>query len=523
MAKITTIAPTTGFIYTQKKLRTAAYCRVSTDSEEQQSSLENQRTHYTDYIKSNSDWDFVGIYFDEGISGTKKEKRTGLLRLLKDCESRKIDFIITKSISRFARNTKDCLEIVRRLTDIGVSIYFEKENINTGTMDSELILSILSSLAAEESVSISQNNKWSIKKRFQKGTFKLAVPPYGYDYNSENLVPNPEQAQIVKRIFAETLSGSGTHAVARGLNADGIPAQKGNNWTATTIRGMIENEKYIGDALLQKTYTDDQFNRHINDGAEDKYYWENHHEAIISREDFEAAARILEQRGKEKGIQRGAGKYQNRYVFSGIIICGECGSTFKRRIHMPGRPSEYVAWCCNRHIDSSGKGCSMIFIRDENIKAAFVTMMNRLYSGRNVILKPLIEELRKQDHSGSYARLKELEKLIQENSEQVQILTGLMSAGILTPALFNEKNNALQAETIKLKEQRNVLRADSLGEESASFEAEELLKYLNKTGIVETFSEDTFSRFVKNITVFSPTEVAFHLKCGLLLKEGMVR
>ena len=215
MAKITTIAPTAGFIYTQKKLRTAAYCRVSTDSEEQQSSLENQRTHYTDYIKSNSDWDFVGIYFDEGISGTKKEKRTGLLRLLKDCESRKIDFIITKSISRFARNTKDCLEIVRRLTDIGISIYFEKENINTGTMDSELILSILSSLAAEESVSISQNNKWSIKKRFQKGTFKLAVPPYGYDYNGENLVPNPEQAQIVKRIFAEVLSGSGTHAVAR--------------------------------------------------------------------------------------------------------------------------------------------------------------------------------------------------------------------------------------------------------------------------------------------------------------------
>ena len=251
--------------------------------------------------------------------------------------------------------------------------------------------------------------------------------------------------------------------------------------------------------------------------------WENHHEPIISREDFEAAAGIIEQRGKEKGAQRGSGKYNNRYAFSGIIICGECSSTFKRRIHMPGKPSEYIAWCCNKHIESGNKGCSMLYIRDEKIKAAFVTMINRLYSGRNSILKPLIEELRKQDHSGIYSKLKELEKLIQENSEQVQILTGLMSGGILTPALFNEKNNALQAETVKLKEQRNALQSDSLGEESASFEAEELLKYLNKTGIVEAFGEDTFSMFVKNIKVFSPTEIGFHLKCGLILKERMVR
>lgn len=523
MAKITTIAPTTGFAYRQTKLRTAAYCRVSTDSDEQQSSLENQRTHYTDYIKSNADWDFVAIYFDEGITGTKKEKRTGLLKLLNDCENRKIDFIITKSISRFARNTKDCLEIVRRLTDIGISIYFEKENINTGTMDSELILSILSSLAAEESVSISKNNKWSIQKRFQNGTFKLSVPPYGFDYNGKNIVPNPGQAQIVKRIFAEILAGSGTHAVARGLNADGIPAQKGNHWTATTIRGMVENEKYIGDTLFQKTYTDENFNRHSNNGTEDQYYWENHHEAIISREDFEAAARMLRQRGKEKGIQRGSGKYQNRYAFSGIISCGECGSTFKRRIHMPGRASEYVAWCCNKHIDAGAKSCPMIFIRDEHIKQAYITMMNRLYSGRNVILKPLIEELKKQDHNGSYAKLKEIEELIKENSEQVQILTGLMSSGILTPALFNEKNNALQSETVKLKEQRNALHAQSLGEESTSFETEALLRYLNKSGITENFNEEIFSRFVKSITVFSPAEIGFHLKCGLLLRERMVK
>ena len=523
MVKMTTIEPVNNRIYTQRKLRTVAYCRVSTDSNEQQASLENQRTHYSDYIKANSDWEFVGIYFDEGISGTKKEKRSGLLRLLEDCERRKIDFIITKSISRFARNTKDCLEIVRRLTDLSIFIHFEKENINTGTMDSELILSILSSLAAEESVSISQNSKWGVKKRFQNGTFKLSSPPYGYDYNGENIIPNPEQALVVKRIFSETLSGNASHVIAGKLNAEGIPSQKGAHWMPTTIRGILANEKYIGDVMFQKTYTDSQFNRRNNYGEEDRYYLENHHEAIIIREDFEAAAGIIEQRGKEKGIQRGTEKYNNRYEFSGVIICDECGSTFKRRIHSPGKMGEYIAWCCNKHIDSSGKHCSMIFIRDEHIKAAFVTMLNRLYSGRHLIMKPLIEELKKQDHHGSYAKLKEIENLIQENAEQVQILTGLMSTGILTPALFNKKNNVLQAEFIRLKEQQSVLQTASLNEQSTSFEAEELYKYLNKTGITENYSSDTFGEIAKNIIVYSPTEVGFHLKCGLILRERMVR
>lgn len=286
---------------------------------------------------------------------------------------------------------------------------------------------------------------------------------------------------------------------------------------------MVENEKYIGDVLLQKTYTDDSFNRHSNDGEEEQYYWQNNHEAIISREDFETAARILEQRGKEKGITRGTKKYNSRYVFSGIIFCGECGSTFKRRIHMAGRTGEYIAWCCSKHIDAGDKNCSMIFIRDKNIKTAYITMMNRLYSGRYEILKPLIDALKKQDRHGSYTKLTELEKAIQENCEQVQILTGLLSASILTPALFNEKNNALQSEAVKLKEQRNALRSDEVDEEANFFEAEELLKYLNKTGISEEFSDDAFAKFTKSITVISPTEIGFHLKCGMFLRERMAR
>src|SRR5450756_818137 len=249
MPKITKIDPngTADFLTEPRKIRVAAYARVSTDSDEQLQSFSSQVNHYTDVVKANPKWEFVDVYADEGISGTKKGNRPELLRLLSDCENGKIDLIITKSISRFARNTTDCLEIVRRLTELSVHILFEKENINTRTADSELVLTILSSLAAEESVSISKNCRWSIQNRFKNGTYKLSSPPYGYDYNGVTIVPNPEQAQIVKRIFRDVLSGFGMDAVAKRLNIDGIRPPRGKRWTDSTIRGILANEKYIGD------------------------------------------------------------------------------------------------------------------------------------------------------------------------------------------------------------------------------------------------------------------------------------
>ena len=186
---------------------------------------------------------------DEGITGTKKDKRPELMRLIGDCKAGRIDFIVTKSISRFSRNTTDCLELVRKLLDLNIPIFFEKENINTGSMESELFLAILSSMAEGESVSISENSKWSIQKRFENGTFKCSYPPYGYDWDGEQMVINPEQAAVVKEIFASLLSGKGTHAIADDLNRRGVSSKRGGRWTATTIRGMLSNEKYVGDSI----------------------------------------------------------------------------------------------------------------------------------------------------------------------------------------------------------------------------------------------------------------------------------
>ena len=270
MKTVTKIDKITGANTSKELLRVAAYCRVSTDSDAQLESIENQKSHYERYILSRDDWAFAGLYYDQGITGTKKDKRPELMRLMADCAAKQIDFVITKSISRFSRNTADCLELVRTLLSWGIPVFFEKENINTGSMESELFLAILSSMAEGEAISISENSKWSAQRRFHNGTFKLSYPPYGYNWDGNNMVINPEQADVVKRVFAEALSGKGGESIASGLNSDGIQPMKGNHWTATTIRDMLGNEKYTGDVIFQKTFTDGQLTRHRNVGQYDQ-------------------------------------------------------------------------------------------------------------------------------------------------------------------------------------------------------------------------------------------------------------
>lgn len=519
MKKITKIEGNKVASIIKPKLRVAAYCRVSTGSDEQLVSLQAQKSHYETYIKANPEWEYVGLYYDEGISGTKKENRTELLRMLSDCENKKIDLIITKSISRFARNTTDCLEMVRKLLDLGIYIYFEKENINTQSMESELMLSILSGLAESESISISENNKWAIQRRFQNGTFKISYPPYGYDNIDGQMEVNPEQAEIVKYIFAEVLSGKGTQKIADDLNQKGIPSKRGGRWTATTIRGILKNEKYTGDVILQKTYTDSRFNKRTNYGEKNRYLIENHHEAIISHEVFEAVEAALNQRAKEKGIEKRNDKYQNRYSFSGKIICSECGSTFKRRIHSSST-RKYVAWCCSKHLKQITE-CSMQFIRDEDIKTAFVTMINKLIFGRKLILQPLLDALRGMSNSDNLSRIQELEKQIEKNAEQRELLVKLMAKGYLEPALFNRENNELQMEADNYIGQKEALIHALNGELSKVQEVSNLIKFTNKAEMINTFSEQIFNDYVEKIIVYSRVEIGFVLKCGITLRERM--
>lgn len=503
------------------KQKVAAYIRVSTSNEEQLISLEAQRRHYKTLIEKNDEWQLVDIYSDEGITGTKKDRRPELLRLISDCEKGKIDFILTKSISRFARDTIDCLELVRKLMDLGVHIYFEKENINTNSMESELMLSILSSLAENESVSLSENSKWSIRQRFKRGTYKLSYPPYGYDYIDEQVIVNEKQAQVVKRIFNSVLAGMGTERIARQLNEEGIPTKRNGNWTGSTIRGIVKNEKYTGDVLLQKTFTDEHFNRKVNQGELDQYLIENHHEAIITHADFEAAKRMLEYQASQKNVAAGSRKYLNRYPFSGKIECAECGDTFKRRIHTSTH-KKYIAWCCSTHIKNKNE-CSMLFIREERIHQAFITMMNKLKFGYSYVLIPLYKQLEASNQDENYQMITELEEQLEVTKDELNTLIQLMAKGFLEPAIFNEQKLELTHQHIKLKEERNQLLYLINDGSNQLSEVKRLIKCFKQGNFINVFDEESFQDIVKKIIVYSPHEIGFHLKCGITLRERIER
>lgn len=519
MKKVTKIAETAKSKDKLHKIRVAAYCRVSTGSDAQLESLETQKNHYENYIRSRSDWTFAGIYYDEGITGTKKEKRPELMRMISDCEAGKIDLIVTKSISRFSRNTTDCLELVRKLLGLHVPIYFEKENINTGTMESELFLSILSSMAESESVSIAENSKWSIKKRFESGTFKISYPPYGYDWNGQQMTVNKEQAAIVREIFSAVLSGKSSSAIAKTLNDRGIPTKRGGKWNANTIRGMIDNEKYTGDCLFQKTYTDEEFNRRVNHGEKSQYAVHDHHEAIVSHEDAEAARAIVLQHAKEKGLRAETDKYQNRYAFTGKIICGECGSTFKRRIHYC-TCSQYAAWTCRTHIEDKTI-CSMKYIQDDKLKLAFVTMMNKLVFAHRRILLPYVKALQDSPVDSPMRRIQELQTMLAENTEKRETLSRLMAQGIIDQVIYNSENNVLLSEAVKYKREMEALSNSLSSSVGTLTAANDLLHFIGKGVMLDTFDDELFTRHVDRIIVVSREEVCFELKCGLSLHERM--
>lgn len=501
----------------RRKKRVAAYARVSTSHDEQMVSLEAQMEHYNSYIIGNPDYDYAGLYYDEGISGKNIEKRDALLRLLKDCEDHKIDRIITKSISRFSRNTVDCLEMVRKLSGLGISIYFEKENIDTEHMSSELVLTILSSIAESESKSISENEKWSVKRRFQNGTYVISTPPYGYSKKGKEMVINQAEAEVVRNVFEMSKNGYGAYAIAAKLNSANILPRRGAKWSETSVNDILVNPAYIGDACFQKTYTDDSFKRHDNHGECDMYYCSEHHEAIIDAETFQRTAELIELRRKEKRIEKGTSKYQKRYEMSGKIICGECGTRFKRKLHNM-TANQYTAWVCDLHIKDRNK-CSMKYIRDADVKSAVLRMMKKLHVSVSSVLKPFVESLRDAENNENFRQILKLENEIKNISEQKETLLNMMTLGYISPENYDSEINILSAESDILNEEKHRLSLSVTGNMVHLNEARKLLSFVKEEP--EKYHERMFTEFIEDITVLSREKISLNLKCGLKLTERL--
>ena len=392
-------------IETHKK-RVAAYCRVSTDQAEQLSSYEAQVNYYTSYITNHPDYEMAGIYADEGISGTNTKKREQFNKMIEDCKAGKIDMIITKSISRFARNTLDCLNFVRMLKELGIEIIFEKENIRTLDSKGEILLTVLSSLAQEESNSLSQSSTWGIRRRFEQGKVIVNHTKFmGYDKDENgNLVINEKQAKVVRRIFSDYLNGKGTNRIAHALEKEGIPNWNGKaKWYESSIRKMLSNEKYKGDALLQKTYTVDFLSkkRVVNNGEVPQYYVEESHPAIIDKEIWEAVQLEKERR------HAFATKYGQQKVdysttdnpFAGRVLCGCCGGVYGRKVwNSTNERLRRIVWQCNNKYATKGKkGCDNRHINDEVLYMAFVSAFNTVLENREHFMSKWNEQINSQD------------------------------------------------------------------------------------------------------------------------------
>ena len=493
-----------------KKLRVAAYARVSSDSEEQLNSFAIQMAYYAALIAEKEDWEFAGLYADEGVTGTFIAKREDFQRLLADCRAGKIDRILVKSISRFARNTADCIQTVRELHTLGVSVYFEKEDIDTGAMGSEMLLSILGSAAQEESLSISQNLKWSYRRRMRAGKFITCRAPLGYYLKGNTLEPDPQEVPIVHYIFRSYLAGKGTVEIAEELNhLDSSPRQR---WSTSAILYILRNEKYIGDSLVQKKFTPDTFplRQQFNRGQVSQYYIHNSHPAILSTAAFEAVQNIL----RHKHETHAPKKPIERYPLSHIVSCGSCGSSFYRRPYPTG-----TKWLCSSHLKSRCS-CPQKAVYQKEICQAFLTLFNKLQENREFLLQPMVAQLRELQERAvcSQQGVAELQSKLAELVKQDYALTRLQSKGAVDPALFRERHNRIARQ---LEETRKKLRPLQQPDEvsTALEETERLLTLLESSPPFLDFDPAIFQQAVAKIVVF-PEKFAFHLQCGLVLEEG---
>ena len=507
-----------------KKKKVCAYCRVSTDSEKQHNSYISQMEYYKEYIGDKKDWEYAGIFADEAKTATKLKKRDEFLRMIKECEKGNIDMIITKSITRFARNTVDSIEIIRKLKALGVAVYFEKENINTMSEQSEQLLTILSSIAQGESESISTNNRWAIQKQFQDGSYNIRCVAYGYtkDSNGE-LIIKEDEAEVIRRIFKEYLNGRGSYNIAKGLNRDKIPTvRNGEKWRDNAVKYILLNSIYEGELIMQKTYTTESFPfiKKKNNGEMPMYAIKENHQPIITEEQAKRVQEIYGYRRIEVGVD-GSDKYENRYAFSSKIICKECGSIFRRQKIYIGKPYEKIQWCCITHIRDS-KQCQMKAVREDIIKHSYLTMWNKLVSNYVDILNPLLESLKKLRVSEEQEiQIFELNNKIKELIEQSKILSRIVQKGYIDSAVFMEKKNILNIQIMECKKKRDLI-LDNNGFESEIEGTNKLIQLIKyNPNILEKYQEEIFINAVDKILIGKNGEITFRLINRLELTENI--
>ena len=516
-----------------RRLRVAAYCRVSTDEEDQLNSLETQMQYYTSKIAENPNWTMVGIYADEGITGTRADKRDKFMKLMRDCQKGKVDYILTKSTSRFARNTVDSLTWIRKLRAIGIGVYFEEQNLDSSKVENETLIGFFSVMAQSESESISGNVKWGIHKRMRNGTYAVQFNMLGYkrgDDGEPYIVP--EEAEIVREVFNRFLDGASLGQLKDFLENKKVLTRRGKSeWSISVIRGMLSNEKYVGDILYQKTYRTDCISKKVkvNRGEMTRYLVSNNHAPIIDRDTFNLVQAELSRRtSKNKKMDSAIteqGKYSGKYALSELLICGSCGSSYRRNSKVANGKTTYY-WRCINRVEHGTKYCKDSAGEEEKmLQESICRCLSKMLEDSQEVYS-LIQSNLTYAVSGNSAALDMhlIETQMKQVKQDADNMMEKMSKTEGSTELYEKALSELFEQLVALRTQYEQARAQSEQSESVSAEVQRILNILQKTEVSFTEYDDlTVRRLVECIQVCGKEKIIVTLKGGYQAEEELRR
>ncbi len=506
------------------QLRVAAYCRVSTAQEEQQNSYQVQIAYYTDLINRKKEWTLAGIFADEGISGTQTKKRTEFNRMIRMCRNKKIDLVITKSISRFARNTVDCLEYVRQLKDLGIGVIFEKENINTLTMTSEFMIALYGSFAQAESESISKNVSWGKEKAYREGKVQFQYKYLlGYKKGADGKPEIvPEEAETVRLIYTLFLDGYSMSRIKKLLENKGILTSQGNKvWNESLIRSILKNEKYAGDALLQKTFTSDCITHKIvkNHGERPMYLVTDHHEPIIDRDTYNRVQQELARRSSKRKVSDKTiteqGKYSSKYALTELLICGKCGTPY-RRTTWTSRGKKLIVWRCISRLEHGKRYCpDSPTIKEENLHKAIIRAINSYYSCRDDIAKILKANIGNVLECHGQEEITAIEKKLKEIDKARNDLISLIATGGCDEDKLDSEFEKLYEEEQSLSERLAMLKSKNQTSAETQAKLDKIIDMIEHEKFeLETFDNVLIRKLIECVKVLSKTEILVIFKGG---------
>lgn len=524
----------------QRQLRVAAYCRVSTDDKDQLTSYRAQKAYYTDHIMKNPEWTLAGIFADEGITGTQTKKREDFLRMMKQCRQKKIDLILVKSISRFARNTVDCLKYTRTLRALGIGVYFEEQNINSLSPDSEFLITLHGAIAQNESENISKNVAWGKRQAMREGRAIISYKKlYAYEKGEDGKPkPIPEQAEVVREIYKKYLEGATLRAIRDWLAQEHIPDATGRPvWNLDTLRNLLTNEKYCGDVLLQKTFIQDCISKKVikNTGQLPMYLVQNHHEGIVDRKTFDAvqveiARRSAGKSPSKKNSSTGQSHYSSKYALSERLVCGECGTLY-RRCTWVKRGKKRVVWRCTSRLDYGTKYChNSPSLDEEQLQRSILAALNSAMSQKDKLIQEITGamELELAPIPGETMSLADIERRLEEISQEthgivVRSTRQKQESGGTGFENYTEQLKALMDEAAALKDKRAFIQEQQRENAEATRRIEAATTAMEEASPdITEWEETTIRQLVETVKVLSADKIEVYLRGGVKITQDMI-